>query len=656
MKLIGTAILASVFVLNLGLRAESRPSRYDVVVFEATPGGIAAAIAAARQGDTVALIESQNHIGGMMASGLSKSDIETNTAISGIFDEFIAKVYDYYVKKYGKDSENVKLCQHGYYYEPSVAEEVLNRMVRDEPRITLWKHWRLEGAVRTVNRLTGIQLRNLDNGESANLSATVFIDASYEGDLAATAGAAYRVGRESRIETGELNAGVLYMDYDDRRFLPGTTGAGDKRIQAYTYRLCLTDDPSDSYILTEPPPGYDRKLYLGYIDDWKAGRMGPPKVMKSGVGYFAPTFNTVVRALSISAIPNHKFDVNINPRPLGFFFGGENYDYPDGDWSKRDEIARTIRNQTIGLLYFLQNDSEIPPEQRRLARKYNLPKDEFVNNGHFPWQLYVREARRIEGSYTLKEQDMLVGPELGRTPTHEDSIAAGEFPIDSYPVRKHEPGHPVLEGYIMLLDELTHPYQIPYGVMVPKTLDGLLVPIAISASHVAFSSIRMEPTWMVLGQAAGTAAHLAVEEHVAPRAVDMEALQRQLIHQGQVLTYFNDVNADDPAHDALQYFGTKGFFREYAASSGAPVAQATASEWLKIVFPGHTAKIDLALQGEGGLKSVDLEDALSALGAPVPKENFGPGALTRGQFCKMLYDSLGLMHQAKGVVLGSDNF
>ena len=638
MRADGAAALLSVLCLAGAASAQTNPRRFDVVVYEATPGGIAAAISAARFGHTVALIEAQSHIGGMTASGLGKSDIETKEAIGGLFREFVGKVYQDYVGTYGASHENVKLCRDGYYFEPSVAERVLGQMVQAEPRITLWKRWRLEEAVREGNRVTAIRVKNRDNGETMELRAPVFIDGSYEGDLAAFAGAEYRTGREARSETNELHAGVVYMDYETRAFLAGTTGEGDKRIQAYTYRLCLTDDPANSYPLQSPPPEYDRKVYAGYIDDWKSGRMGPPKIMKDGVGYFAPTFNTVVRALSLAAIPNHKYDVNINPRPLGFPFGGESDEYPEAGWEKREAITTRIRNMTLGLLYFLQNDPEIPAPQRELARRYQLAKDEFTDSGHFPWQLYVREARRLVGVATLSEHDLLVGPELGRTRLHPDSIAAGEFPIDSFPVRKREAGHDVaLEGYILMLDQLTHPYQIPYGVIVPKLVDGLLVPVAASTTHVAFATIRLEPTWMALGQAAGTAAHLALEKSISLRAVNVDRLQRELLRQGQVLTYFKDIDRTDAAYAAIQYFGTKGFFPDYFARSKEPVSRGTAREWLKLAMPGRD--IASGLPNEGNLTGAEFQRLLEQAGWSAQARNVAGGPLTRGEFCRILYEA-----------------
>jgi len=556
---------------------------YDVVVYGGTPGGVASAISAARLGRSVALVEYHKHLGGMTTSGLGKSDIETREAIGGLFVEFTRQVKEYYVEKYGPSSENVKLARDGYYYEPSVAQKVMDAMVARESRIRVLAHHRLEEAIRSGNRLSAIRVRDRSTGQTLELRGGVFIDGTYEGDLLAFAGARYRLGRESRAEFNELHAGVVYQDYETRTFLAGTTGEGDGRIPAYTFRLCLTTDPAKSRPLTVPPPGYDRNHYTGYLDDWRSGRFAPPKVMKDGVGYFAPTFNTVVRAISIAELPNRKTDVNMNPRALGFPFAGINYAYPEADWEERERITARIRNLTIGLLYFLQNDPEIPSEHRKLANQYNFARDEFADNDNFPFQLYVREARRLVGLYTLSENDTIVGPELGRTRIHEDSIAAGEFPVDSFPVRRREPGHNVaLEGYIFMLDNLTRPYQIPYRVMVPETVDGLLVPVAASTTHVAFSTVRLEPTWMAMGQAAGAAAHLALAARAEPRTVSPALLQRLLLTRDHVITYFTDIDRKHPAYAALQFFGARGFFRDYRARADEPVDLPTARAWWKL--------------------------------------------------------------------------
>ncbi len=565
--------------------ALAQPSEVDVVVVGGTPGGVMAAVAAAREGRTVALLEYHPLLGGMSSNGLGKSDIDTRAAIGGLFKEFVDHVHGTYVEKYGPKSENVEQSRDGYYYEPSVAQAVFSRMVRDEPRISVFLGHRLEEVIRKGKRVTGVRALDRDTGETREFRGRVFIDATYEGDLFAYAGATYRLGRESRDEFNELHAGVVYQDHETRRFLPGTTGEGDHRLPAYTYRLCLTDDPSNSAPLGAPPSGYDRSLYLGYFDDLEAGRLGPPRDMKEGVGYYSPHFNTIVRAFSFTRIPNKKFDVNMNPRPLAFPFAEENYEYPEADWEKREAISQRLRNITLGLLYFAQNDDAVDPEQRKMARQYHLPKDEFVNNDNFPYQLYVREARRLRGEYTLSENDVIATPGTERAPIQRDSIAAGEFPIDAFPARKREPGHEVaLEGYILMLDRLTRPYQIPYRIMIPEDVEGLIVPVAASTTHVAFSTIRMEPTWMAMGQAAGLAAHLAIEHDTEPRQVNVLELQRRLVSQGQVLTYFEDLDKTDPAYEALQYAGTLGFFWDYRAAPRELLPRSLAARWLRLAL------------------------------------------------------------------------
>lgn len=512
--------------------------RFDVVVYGATPGGIAAAVSAARLGRSVALVEYHDRIGGMAASGLGKSDIENRAMIGGLFKEFVSRVLGHYVKKYGIDSENVRLCRYGYYAEPSVNEAIFAAMVGEQPTLTVVKGHRLQAATVEENRLRSIEVADRRTGLATTLAAAVFIDGTYEGDLYAKAGAEFRVGREGRAEFNEPHAGVVYFDYQTHEFLPGSTGDADDRLPAYTYRLCLTTDPANSYRLLSPPPGYDRKVYVGYFDDLKSGRFAGPKVFKPGRGYNPAHFNTMVRVFSVTDIPNRKTDVNINPRALNFPFPEENRGYLEGDDVARRRICERHRNLTLGLLWFIQNDPEVSEKDRALANGLNLPLDEFADTDHFPFHLYVREGRRLVGEYTLTEHDITQTGDDRRIYDRADSIAVGEFPIDSFPTSKRRPGDTrTLEGYLGMLDYITRPYEIPYRIMIPKRLDGVIVPVAASTTHVGFSSIRMEPTWMALGQAAGVAAHLSIDGNVVPRNVPITELQRILLSQGQVLKH-----------------------------------------------------------------------------------------------------------------------
>ena len=516
--------------------AESSNTSSDVVIVGGTPAGIAASLAAARQGRSVTLIEAQDHLGGMMTSGLGKSDIEHREKIGGLFLEFTKRILDDYRTQYGPEHPNVQLCQDGYYYEPSVAERVFEAMLGAQNRVKVLCGTRLVEAVMDARRLRAIVVTDRKTKQRQTFAGRIFLDATYEGDLLAAAGAEYRQGRESRDEFHEAHAGVVYFDFNEQTFLPGSTGAGDDRLPAYTFRLCLTTNPDNSVPLTSPPAGYDRRNYLGYFDDLQAGRLAGPKTFKPGRGYNPAHFNTLVRALSVTPLPNQKTDVNINPRPLGFPFAELNRGYLEADDQTREQIRQQHRLLTLGLLWFLQHDDQVPEAHRAMASELHLPRDEFVDNDHFPFQIYVREGRRLKGLYTLTESDITGTGDNRRVRHHPDSIAVGEFPIDSFPCRKRQPeDSKVLEGYLGMLDHITRPYEIPYRIMIPLHVEGLIVPVAASTTHVAYSSIRMEPTWMALGQAAGTAADLALRQQVSPRAVAIADLQQTLLATGQVI-------------------------------------------------------------------------------------------------------------------------
>lgn len=560
--------------------SSSNTASTEVAVVGGTPGGIMAAISAARSGARVILVEYHGHVGGMSTSGLGKSDIENKDAIAGLFKEFVQNVRKYYVDKYGEGSENVIKCKDGYYYEPSVAELVFNQMLQKEKNIETWLDHQVEGAEMRGDRIVGALFRNRKTGETRTIQAKVFVDATYEGDLYAHAGAEYRLGREGKSDFGEAHAGRIFFDFNEKVFLEGSTGEGDKKLPAYTYRLCLTDVPENSYVLTEPPPGYDRERYVKYFDDLKEGRLSAPKTFKEGHGYYADHFDTMVRIFSFTEIPNGKYDVNINPRPLGFPFAGENYDYPEAGWKDREKIFQRHREITLGMIYFAQNDPEIPEAHRAMARKYHLPLDEFRDNQHFPWQFYIREARRLKGKYTLTENDLEIMEGASRTTVFEDTMITGEFPIDSFPVSK-EPSKDkkVLEGYIGMLE--ISPYQIPYRIMLPEKIKGLIAPVAASTTHVAFSTVRMEPQWMSIGQVAGIAAHMAIVEGIDVADVSIPVLQRKLIENGQILTYFSDLARDDKAFKAAQFWGTKGFFNSYEARLREALAPEDLGRWIE---------------------------------------------------------------------------
>ncbi|MCA9437959.1 MAG: FAD-dependent oxidoreductase, partial [Candidatus Omnitrophica bacterium] len=460
-RLLLCAFLSILFLNPSHALEGNKNHNFDIVIVGGTPGGIAAAISAGRLGSRVALVERFDHIGGMTTSGLGKSDIEHREMIQGLFKEFVEGVRQHYLTTYGENSGEYELCKDGYYYEPSVAEKVFMEMVEEVDPIDLFTGYRLISVSTEDNAPKSIVIEDIFSGERKELGGRIFIDATYEGDLFAMAGADFRLGREGREVFGEPHAGVFYYDFRNKKVLPGSTGEGDDRLPAYTYRLCLATDPENS-VPVEEPPGYNREDYVGYFEDLEAGRLSAPKNFKPGRGYFPEHFDKLVRALSVTLIPNDKTDVNMNPRPLAFPFAEENEGYIEGDWETRLAIEERLRNLTLGLLYFLQNDPEIPKEHREIASEYQLPKDEFIDNDHFPHQLYIREGRRLKGVKTLTELDVTLDEKGENPPYPEDSIAIGEFPIDSFPVRKKQPGDDaVLEGYLSMMDSITAKYGIP---------------------------------------------------------------------------------------------------------------------------------------------------------------------------------------------------
>ena len=455
-----------------------------------------------------------------------------------------------------------------------MAERLLETLVGDQERLEVWRGWRLaweggasmpEGGRWLVDtepgadvtridetperRVTAVTLAAVDaqgraTGECMRLTARVFVDATYEGDVSLGAGAAYRIGREGREELGESHAGVVYQDFHDRMTYPGSTGAADRRIQAYNYRLCLTDDPENRRDV-ERPAGYDRTSYVPLIDDVRSGRMP---------GLTGPRGGTAV--LNVVPMPNRKSDTNNHHFCFTSSDWAEaNYDYPEAGPERRLEIAAAHRAYTEGLVWFCQNDEELPVDFRDAAREWGLAADEFEDNGGFPRQMYVREGCRILGGYLFSASDALLDSSVGRSPTHWDSVASGGYQIDSHATRQREDlelgelgdgevsdGRQVaLEGFIGLAEE-TVPYQIPFRVMVPAGIDGLLVPVAVSASHLGYGTIRMEPVWMALGEAAGTAAALALDQGARVRDVPRGTLQRESAGAGvRSVAYFEDI-------------------------------------------------------------------------------------------------------------------
>lgn len=510
--------------LSGSLRAADAPvMTADVVVVAATPGGIAAAVAAARSGSRVILFEEKAHVGGILAGGLSNIDNNNEAVIGGLYKEFRRLIVGHYAKTYGANSAQVKACREGRDFEPRVAEALFNAMLAAEKNITVRLQHRLRGVHREGKRLRRIVMVDLaDRKAVLEVEAGVFIDATYEGDLAAMAGVPFRVGRESSGEYGEAIAGRIYSDVDTRKVLPGTTGEGDLGIQAYCFRFPLTNDPANRVPIVRPT-GYNRDDYVYLLQDVKAGRI---KALRD--------------AIQMRPAPNNKVVVNndhthtAKGHPLqSLDLAEENWDWPTAGPETRARIFQRTWAYNEGILWLLQSDDEVPAAVRADVAQWGFCRDEFPDHNHRPWHIYVREGRRIFGEVTVSARNGDPDPATGRPVLRNDAIAIAEYGFDSHQVSKYDPAFPaVREGYVLAKHQ---PFQLPYGMVVPERVDGLLVPVACSASRIAYSSIRMEPVFMAVGEACGIAAHVALRGGVEVRAADLPAIQREIVRRGGVI-------------------------------------------------------------------------------------------------------------------------
>lgn len=607
-----------------------KPPQFDVLVVGATPSGIAAAINAAKQNRTVALVEPSGRIGGLVTGGLSYTDFKSFEALSGTFRDYMRRVERYYIGKYGIDSPQVKDCFFGVHAEPHVSLLIIRQMLAEQPRIKVLLRHQLETVVLGSPRgglatIKSARFQQLPQREIVEIEARVFIDATYEGDLAAYAGVPYKVGRESTREYGERLAGLMY--FDDGRILPGSTGEGDTRVQCYNFRLMMTRR-RDNRVAVQKPTQYRREEFTPLLKHFKSGRIKH---------IFTESREGILR---VQKIANDKADINdIKNAPIRLSLPGENYDYPDGSPAVRERIVERHRQYTLGLLYFLQNDTEIPEPIRTEAREWGFAKDEFEETDHFPTALYIREARRIIGEYVFKEADALMSTNSVRAPLHTDGIAVGDYSLNCHGEQPPGPLHPTITegdyGYG------TIPFQIPYGVIVPKRMANLLVPVAVSASHVGFSALRLEPTWTALGQAAGLAAHLSLEHNVPVNQVPVNKIQDLLHQNGAITVYFSDVDAQSSYFREAQYFGTRGFF--HSLIDPQKIAYTNSRRRVGVLqysyaMPQHEADLDEHIDEKLAQHWISLLPDAEARTRAAADPSLRPDrTLTRGAFLKRLY-------------------
>lgn len=560
-----------------GAGASPADFKADLIVVGGTPGGIMAAVAAARRGRSAIILERSVHIGGLPANGLGATDISTRGAAAGLFKEFTGRLRDFYLTKYGSDSEQLKVCSDGFHFEPSMAEKILLEMLEECPSITVLTQRQFDAKPERLQahgrQIQSIQVLNLQTGKDETYTGAVFLDATYEGDVAGAAGVPFSTRREGYADYHEPMAGRIFQRWGfPDEIGEGTTYEGDDTIQAYNFRLCLTDRP-ENRVPFPKPPGYNREEYASLVDDLKFDRM-------PGVHVREREWDGIGRVTNIVWLPNGKTDAN--NQHLAFIstdLPEENYAWPEADWAWRDKFQERLRNYTLGLFWFLQNDPEVPESFRTNAQRFGLAADEYTDNGNFPRQVYVREGRRIVGEACFLAHDAIPVLPDSRPPIHPTAVTASHYPVDSHAVRKREAGRVHLDGFVSVH---TAPYTVPYGIMVPKMIDNLLVPVAVSASHMGFGTLRMEPCWMALGEAAGAAASLMMQLDVPARLVPVDLLQGDLVARGAMLIYYRDVPASDPAFPVIQYLGVRGLVPEWVARLDEPVTKADLARWMTV--------------------------------------------------------------------------
>lgn len=517
----------------------------DVIIYGGTSAAVTTAVQVSRMGHTVIIVSPDKHLGGMSSSGLGFTDTGNKKVIGGIAREFYQLIYNHYQDtaswKWQKQSEFGNKGQGSpaidgekrtmWIFEPHAAEEAFEKLIADNKVKVFRDEWldREKGLVKEKGKIISFMTLS-----GKRYLGKIFIDATYEGDLMAEAGVDYNVGREANsvygeewngVQTGVFQHGHFFKKDIDPWVIPGNhsggllprissgdpgkKGEGDKRIQAYCYRTCLTKNP-DNRVPFIRPPGYDSTQYELLL-----------RVFASG---WRETFS------KFDPIPNAKTDVN-NHGPFSFDNIGMNYDYSDASYERRKEILREHTVYQQGLLWFLASDERVPAEVRGEMCQWGYAKDEFADNRNWPYTIYVREARRMKGKFIMTENEV-----LGKKPVPEP-IGMGSYTLDSHNVQRYV----TPEGFVQNEGDIgvapKKPYQVSLGSILPKReeCNNLLVPVCVSCSHIAFGSIRMEPVFMILGQSAGTVAAMALDEKENIHNIKYEKIKKRLEADGQIL-------------------------------------------------------------------------------------------------------------------------
>lgn len=517
----------------------------DIVIYGGTSAAVIAAVRSKKLGKRVIIVSPDLHLGGLTSGGLGFTDTGNKSVIGGLSRDFYHRVYLHYQRDeswkwqkkeaYGNKGQGTPAIdgvnRTMWIFEPHVAEGIFNDLIKENHILVLRDEWldRKGGVQTDAGNITSFKTLS---GKTFN--GKMFIDATYEGDLMAAAGVRYTVGREAcsvydekwdGIQTnvfqhghhfkynidpyrvpGDPSSGLLPRISTEP---PGIKGQGDKKVQAYCYRMCLTNHP-DNLVPFSKPSGYDPYQYELLARVFKAG--------------WRELFE------KFDAIPNLKTDTN-NHGPFSTDNIGMNYAYPDASYELRRSIIAEHDTYQKGLMYFIATDPRVPGDLQKAFNKWGLAKDEFTETGHWPHQLYVREARRMVSDYVITEHDI-----LGEIPVSQ-SVGMGSYGLDSHNTQRYvtPDGFVQNEGDIGV--SVPKPYEISYKAIIPREQEckNLLVPVCASCSHIAYGSIRMEPVFMILGESAATAAAQAIDEMVGVQQVNYETLKKRLSGQGQIL-------------------------------------------------------------------------------------------------------------------------
>ena len=545
MRRIAKLFLILFAVSLLFLSCNKDPLNADIVIYGGTSAAVISAVEIARSGKSVIIVCPDKHLGGLTSGGLGFTDSGNTSAIGGLARDFYHRVWLHYndstswkwqkKSEYGNkgqgtvamDGENRTM----WVFEPHVAEKIFEDLIRENKIPVYRDEW--------LDRESGVEVDNHKIMSITTLSGKkykgkMFIDATYEGDLMASAGVTYTVGREpcsqynekwNGVQAGIFHHGHYFKTPIDPYTIPGDSSSGllpfisnepiepnctgDNKIQAYCFRLCMSNHP-ENRVPFEKPEGYDPADYELLA-----------RVFESGWNEWFSKYDI---------IPNKKTDTN-NHGPFSTDYIGMNYDYPQASYARRKEIIEEHTNYQKGLLYFVSTDERVPEEVRNRMRTWGLAKDEFADNGNWPHQLYIREARRMIGSYVTTENEVLGKVQVA------DPVGMGSYTMDSHNVQRHVTAERYVQNEGDIGVHPDKPYKISYGSIVPRKEEctNLLVPVCLSSSHIAFGSIRMEPVFMILGQSAAAAAVLAIDQKVNIQDIPYDQLKQILLAKNQIL-------------------------------------------------------------------------------------------------------------------------